>query len=408
MDVVVTVGMGPWPFDRLISALEPLTRQHRVFAQVGTSSVQPSCEHAAFVPMPEMLDRIESADVVITHAGNTVRLVQRMGRMPVSIARTARLHEMGNDHQVDYLRAEERAGRVQAVWDVGQLETAVQIHGGRSALQAQLAPVADAEQVADNLDALWDRLQRNPFRDHPLRRYAFGWDELAGVEGPHLDLGIGDGVFVGTLAQTTSRPCSAADVHPGYVAAVRAAHPAVDVRQYPASGQLPFPDGAFASVSLLDVLEHCACEDDLLREVHRVLRPGGLLVVTVPGRHVFSGLDPDNAKYRVPRLHKAVYSRAFGPEIYHQRFVDTSDGLIGDIAAGRGEHTNYRLDDLMTLMRRNDFSVQRQTGANLFWRLLHGPALLSGPRTRRALERAIRLDGQMFSSANLFLTLRRS
>ena len=88
--------------------------------------------------------------------------------------------------------------------------------------------------------------------------------------------------------------------------------------------------------------------------------------------------------------------------------MDTSDGLIGDIAASRGEHTNYRRADLLNTLQRNGFAVQRETGANLFWRLLHGPALLAGPRLQRSLEAAIRLDGQLFRSANLFLTARRA
>ncbi len=395
MDILVTVGMGPWPFDRLVSALEPLARDHRVFAQIGTSKVRPPCEYEAFVPYPELLRRIEAADVVVTHAGNTVRLVQRLGRVPVAVARTSQLGEMANDHQVDYLRTEVDAGRVQAVWDVAGLAAAVHAHGGTAALtSSQLTPAADPKGVADALDGLWDRLRDNPFAAHPLRRYAYAWDELAGLDGPHLDVGIGDGLFSGTLASTTSRPCHAVDVHAGYVAAARRSYPAVDVQQVPLVGELPYADGTFASASLLDVLEHCACEDDLLQEVHRVLQPGGTLVLTVPVRHAFSALDPDNAKFTVPRVHKAVYARRFGADVYHERFVDTTDGLTGDIAAGRGEHTNYRRSDLLELVRRNGFRVQRETGANLFWRLLHGPALLAGPRLRLPLERAIRIDGR--------------
>ncbi len=45
---------------------------------------------------------------------------------------------------------------------------------------------------------------------------------------------------------------------------------------------LPFPDGSFENVTAMEVLEHV---DDLPRaldEIHRVLRPGGTLVVSVP------------------------------------------------------------------------------------------------------------------------------
>lgn len=45
---------------------------------------------------------------------------------------------------------------------------------------------------------------------------------------------------------------------------------------------LPFPDGRFDGVVLTEVLEHCADPFSAVREVHRVLKPGGLALVTSP------------------------------------------------------------------------------------------------------------------------------
>jgi SAM-dependent methyltransferase len=47
---------------------------------------------------------------------------------------------------------------------------------------------------------------------------------------------------------------------------------------------LPFADCAFDVVSMLAVLEHLDYETDIVREVHRVLRPGGLFIGTVPSK----------------------------------------------------------------------------------------------------------------------------
>lgn len=410
MDVVVTVGMGPWPFDRLLEAVVPLCSDHRVFAQTGASRVVPPCEHAPYVPYPELLHRLEAADVVVTHAGNTVRLVQRLGKIPVVVARTSARGEMANDHQVQYLRDEQRRGLVVAVWDVDRLPEAVRAHPDvqpRLAARLPLAPPADGAAVADRLDELWRELLRNPFRRHPLRRYAYAWEELAGLDGPHLDVGCGGGEFLAALAGTTGRTCQGVDPHPGYVADARRRYPHLDVAHAAVGAPLPYPDRSFSSVSVLDVLEHCPDEDDLVREVRRVLRPGGVLVLTVPARHAFSWLDPDDVKFRFPRIHRAVYSRRFGPEVYRERFVDTGDGLFGDVSLGKGEHTNYRPEWLADRLREHEFEIVRESGANLFWRWFHGPSLLAGGRLRACLERAIRLDGTLFGSANLFLTARR-
>lgn len=46
--------------------------------------------------------------------------------------------------------------------------------------------------------------------------------------------------------------------------------------------ELPFADGRFDLVSLFDTLEHIPEEVAALREVRRVLRPGGLVLISVP------------------------------------------------------------------------------------------------------------------------------
>lgn len=45
---------------------------------------------------------------------------------------------------------------------------------------------------------------------------------------------------------------------------------------------LPFQDNAFTGIVLTEVLEHCVDPRAALREIHRVLQPGGLLLVTSP------------------------------------------------------------------------------------------------------------------------------
>ena len=54
---------------------------------------------------------------------------------------------------------------------------------------------------------------------------------------------------------------------------------------------LPFQSGTFSSVVLDNVLEHLLAPGTLLLEIHRVLAPGGLLIVGVPG---VRGYDADN------------------------------------------------------------------------------------------------------------------
>ena len=160
-EILVTVGMGRWPFDRLVSAIAPLCAEHRVTAQIGTSTLRPPCPHVSFMSSLELRRRIDTANVVITHAGNTVRLVQRAGKVPIVVARRARHGEMGNDHQVHYLSLEERSGPVVAVWDLATLPRAIADHPAaqeRLLRERPLSPPADPERVSAILDELCERL----------------------------------------------------------------------------------------------------------------------------------------------------------------------------------------------------------------------------------------------------------
>jgi len=64
---------------------------------------------------------------------------------------------------------------------------------------------------------------------------------------------------------------------------------------------LPFEDGSFDLVTALDVVEHLDDDAAALREIHRVLRPGGKLLMTVPA-HPFLWGDQDEVN-----LHKRRY-----------------------------------------------------------------------------------------------------
>jgi len=181
--LLVTVGMGSRPFDRLITAVAPLCAYHDVFVQTGASSVVPPCPHERYVSLAEMRQRISDADIVITHAGGTVRLVQRLGRVPIVVARRRPLGEADSEEQEHYLRLEERTGRVQAIWDVASLPAAVAAHGARAAdlLKTRaLPPVAEPAELIVTLDEIADRLRAGPPRRpagcHAERRT--GWQSV--------------------------------------------------------------------------------------------------------------------------------------------------------------------------------------------------------------------------------------
>ena len=101
--------------------------------------------------------------------------------------------------------------------------------------------------------------------------------------GPVLDVGCGDGHFAGACLVPSYGARIDVGIDPAF-ASVREAHDAGVYRMALACGgqALPFADGSFPTVVSNCVLEHIPPLDETLREIHRVLAPGGKLIITVP------------------------------------------------------------------------------------------------------------------------------
>ena len=82
-----------------------------------------------------------------------------------------------------------------------------------------------------------------------------------------------------------------------------------------AGEELPYDDGTFDLVTALDVVEHM--DDDLagLREMRRVLRPGGRVLLFVPTFMFLWGVQDDvsnhRRRYRLPELQRVLEQAGF-------------------------------------------------------------------------------------------------
>lgn len=101
---------------------------------------------------------------------------------------------------------------------------------------------------------------------------------LVAIEGPILDAGCGTGGLLARLGRGDLYGLEYAQD-----AAARAATKSSACITRGTVNALPFADARFAAVVSADVLCHAAVEPAAaLAEFHRVLRPGGLLVVNLP------------------------------------------------------------------------------------------------------------------------------
>jgi SAM-dependent methyltransferase len=127
-----------------------------------------------------------------------------------------------------------------------------------------------------------DYFDREYFQLHPGKRryleYLIGLLRKHGVSGGRvLDVGSGYGFFLEALEKAGYEPYGI-ELSPQAVAASRQRTTAV-LATGGAEDPFPFPDGHFAAITLLDVIEHLDRYPDALASCRRTLAPGGIFVV---------------------------------------------------------------------------------------------------------------------------------
>jgi ubiquinone/menaquinone biosynthesis C-methylase UbiE len=159
--------------------------------------------------------------------------------------------------------------------------------------------------------------------------------------------------------------------------------------------KLPFREASFDLVTALDTLEHFADDASALRELHRVCKPGGTLLVTVPAFPLLWGSVDDighhHRRYRRRELLEKLQTAGFSPTLV--RYFNTF--LFPPIAVVRLLHRARprRQSEGQTL--RSDFDVVKSGPLNallaaifslesrlLAWRMPFGVSLLCAARRR--------------------------
>lgn len=94
-----------------------------------------------------------------------------------------------------------------------------------------------------------------------------------------LDLGCGNGCYTVELARRAEWVCGL-DIQLSNLSDFREALPRVQA----AGEYLPFASESFDAVTMIEVLEHTACDTTALQECFRILKRGGVLVLFVPNK----------------------------------------------------------------------------------------------------------------------------
>jgi SAM-dependent methyltransferase len=168
------------------------------------------------------------------------------------------------------------------------------------------------------------------------RRITFDW--IQRVLGQHddprvLDIGCGTGLNLEELRGRGVRRAVGMDIAAAALTHCRARGLRVLVRGD--GGRLPFLDGSFDVVVALDLIEHIAEDESALREIARVLAPGGHVVIFTPAYRFLWSLQDEVShhfrRYTSSELHRKL--RLAGFEVRKLTYANTF--LFPLVLAGR-------------------------------------------------------------------------
>lgn len=180
-------------------------------------------------------------------------------------------------------------------------------------------PGSTADRAPDNR-TYYDEFARH-YDDRRARGYHKLIDDQAaelvhrvGAGQEVLEVGCGTGLILERIARF-ARAATGIDVSPGMVEHAR--RRGLNVRVGDATA-LPFPDASFDVACSFKVLAHVPDFDRALREMLRVVRPGGHLVFDVYNRH--------SLRYLAKRLFgPKPTSRRFAEDAIHTRFATPAE-----------------------------------------------------------------------------------
>lgn len=162
----------------------------------------------------------------------------------------------------------------------------------------------DPEQLAGLIDA-----------EHRAR---YQWAAQAVRGKSVLDAGCGVGYGCVMLERAGAAQVVGVDLSNEAVAEARSRSAAVEFLQADIRA-LPFDDQAFDVVTCFEAIEHVTSPDAALDEFSRVLRPGGLLMLSSPNRDVYTPGNPHHVfEYKPAELEAALARRFTNVGLFRQ------------------------------------------------------------------------------------------
>ena len=166
-----------------------------------------------------------------------------------------------------------------------------------------------------------------------------------------LDVGCNVGAVLDHARKLGVKKLYGIDINPGAVALARQRLGQFDGRiEQGSADDLPFPNECVEVVICSEVLEHVpsSIRPQVVQQIFRVLKPNGLLILSVPAKGLFSFLDPANFRFLFPRVFR-VLSNLLGGSGRERGMEGQKHGLVW--------HKHFSLNEIEMAFG-NCFSIQ--------------------------------------------------
>jgi 2-polyprenyl-3-methyl-5-hydroxy-6-metoxy-1,4-benzoquinol methylase len=167
-----------------------------------------------------------------------------------------------------------------------------------------------------------------------LHRYAFA-EQLA--QGKIvLDVACGSGYGARVLARQASRVL-AFDIEPAVVSRLSADEAVENLELLAARAeQVPLRSGVVDLVTAFEVIEHVQHPEELVREAARVVRPGGIVLISTPNKAVYTDARDYRNAYHVKEFYREEFLELLRSNFSEVRLL-TQQLRAGSVIATGGE-----------------------------------------------------------------------